>query len=442
MPKFHEMPQATPTMTTGLIVAWLKNEGDDLAPQDAIAEVETDKAAQEIEVFDPCVLLKILVPAGEEVAAGQPIAIIGDAVGEDISELMATYESRKEEALAALSENAESGEPTDDAPAVDSAPTVTPSPPPPAAQLEAGEGYTHGSWAGHTLHEAIMEPSGPYAPAQPVVRASPIARKVAIERGVALTSVRGSGPNGRIVRADVETAMSGGVASGPPRADQSVRNSQMRKAIARRLLASHQDAPSFFLTARFDCDRFVDLRNQLKAGGLKASYNDLLLRAVAKALADVPEVNASWSEDSITRFGRVDVGIAVALPDGLITPIIRNADRKSVAQIAQESRDLVERAKSGALDAEEYTGSTFTVSNLGMMQIEDFTAIINPPEAAILAVGALQQEAIVVPDGTLAVSWQMKVTMTCDHRVIDGALGARFLQSLRAYVERPALLLV
>ena len=439
MPKFHEMPQATPTMTTGLIVAWLKNEGDDLAPQDAIAEVETDKAAQEIEVFDPCVLLKILVPAGEEAAAGQPIAIIGDAVGEDISELMATYESRKEEALAAVSASAESEPPADDAPAVDSAPEP---PPPPPAQLEAGEGYTHGSWAGHTLHEAIMEPPGPYAPAQPVVRASPIARKVAIERGVALTSVRGSGPNGRIVRADVESAMSGGVASGPPRADQSVRNSQMRKAIARRLLASHQDAPTFFLTARFDCDRFVDLRNQLKAGGLKASYNDLLLRAVAKALVDVPEVNASWSDDAITRFGRVDVGIAVALPDGLITPIIRNADRKSVAQIAQESRDLAERAKSGALEPDEYTGSTFTVSNLGMMQIEEFTAIINPPEAAILAVGALQQEAVVTPDGTLTVSWQMKVTMTCDHRVIDGALGARFLQSLRAYVERPALLLV
>ena len=441
MPKFHEMPQATPTMTTGMIVAWLKNEGDVLAPQDAIAEVETDKAAQEIEVFDPCVLLKILVPAGEEAAAGQPIAIIGDAAGEDITELMEAYETLKAQALAAVADGpavAEEEPPAESAP---SAPTPA-APAPPPVQMEAGDGYTHNAWAGKTLHEAIMEPPGAYSPPQPVVRASPIARKVAVERGVALTSVRGSGPNGRIVRADVEGASTGGVAAGPPRSDQVVRNSQMRKAIARRLLGSHQDAPTFFLTARLNCDRFVDLRSQLKAGGTKVSYNDLLLRAVAKALVDVPEVNASWSDDAITRFGRVDIGVAVALPDGLITPIIRDADRKSVAQIAQESRDLAERAKSGQLGTDEYSGSTFTVSNLGMMQIEAFTAIINPPEAAILAVGALKQEPVVTADGTLAVSWQMNVTMTCDHRVIDGALGARFLQSLRGYVESPALLLV
>jgi pyruvate dehydrogenase E2 component (dihydrolipoamide acetyltransferase) len=270
-----------------------------------------------------------------------------------------------------------------------------------------------------------------------------VARKVAAARGVALETLRGSGPHGRIVKADVEQAATGaGISSAPLRNDETVRNSQMRKAIARRLLTSHTEAPTFFLTARLTCDRLVDIRAQLKAGGLRVSYNDLLLRAVAKALVDVPEVNASWSEQAITRFGRVDIGVAVALKDGLITPVIRNADRKSVGQIGAETRSLAERAKSGKLEPDEYTGSTFTVSNLGMLQIEHFTAILNPPEAAILAVGALVREPIAAEDGSLYVSWQMKVTMTCDHRVIDGALGARYLQSLRGYIEQPALLLI
>jgi pyruvate dehydrogenase E2 component (dihydrolipoamide acetyltransferase) len=219
----------------------------------------------------------------------------------------------------------------------------------------------------------------------------------------------------------------------------------MRKVIAGRLKESYLDAPVFFLTAVLDCDSLVafrkDLNGQLADQGLKVSYNDLTVAAVAKALRDVPEVNASWGPDAITRFGSVDVGVAVALPDGLITPVIRQADKKSLVQLAAETKDLVGRARDRKLDPSEYSGAGFAVSNLGMMQIDQFTAIINPPGSGILAVGALQQEPV-VKNGELAVGWRMKVTMTCDHRVIDGALGARFLQSFRGYIENPMRIVV
>ena len=221
--------------------------------------------------------------------------------------------------------------------------------------------------------------------------------------------------------------------------DTVVANSMMRKVIASRLKESYLDAPAFFLNASFNCDNLVAFRNQMKAAGQKVSYNDLVIKAVAKALKDVPGVNASWTDEAIIQHGRVDVGMAVALPDGLITPVIRNADQQSLVSLAAQTRELAGKAKDRKLSAEEYSNSTFTISNLGMMQIEHFTAIINPPNAAILAVGSMQQEPVVV-DGALTVGWRMKVTMTCDHRVIDGALGAEFLQAVRRYIEFPALL--
>ena len=273
------------------------------------------------------------------------------------------------------------------------------------------------------------------------VRAAPAARRVARELGVDLTNVPGTGPRGRVLREDVERAHSqpaaAPVAAGP--ADETIRNSQMRKAIAKRLKSAYLDAPVFFLNARFACDALVDFRSQLKAAGVKVSYNDLVMKACAKALRDVPAVNASWGEDAITRHGSVHIGMAVALPGGLITPVIRNADGKGLAAIATETRALATRARDMKLGPDEYTGSTFTISNLGMMGIEHFTAIINPPEAVILAVGSMQQEPVVV-DGQLSVGWRMKVTLTCDHRVVDGALGAEFLQAVRRYIETPALL--
>ena len=304
------------------------------------------------------------------------------------------------------------------------------------------------TWQGKVLADAIMEVPAVYHPrggrTAGRVRASPASRRAARERGLSLDNLTGTGPRGRITVSDVESAPGGGTTTtdatlAPPPPDQVVRNSQMRKTIARRLKAAYLDAPTFFLTVRFDAERMVDLRAQLAAGGLKVSVNDLLVKAIARALRQVPEVNASWGEDAITRHGAIHIGIAVALPEGLITPVLRDADRKSLAAIASETRDLVQRARERKLQPEEYQGSTFTISNLGMMDIEEFTAILNPPEAAILAVGAVQQEPV-AKDGQLVVRPQIRTTMTCDHRVVDGALGARFLQALREGVENPALL--
>jgi pyruvate dehydrogenase E2 component (dihydrolipoamide acetyltransferase) len=263
---------------------------------------------------------------------------------------------------------------------------------------------------------------------------------MAADMGVDLRRVRGSGPGGRIVAADVEA---GPVAGKPAarRPDEGVRVTQMRKTIARRLTEVHQQVPVFYLTVTFDASALVKLKTVANAKGIKVSYNDLVLKAVAAALVDVPECNAMWSGDTITRVGGVDLGVAVALPEGLITPVIRDADRKSVRDIADEVRALAGRAKEGKLAAEEYTGASFSVSNLGMFDIEHFTAILNPPGAAILAVGSVAQVPV-VENGQLGVGWRMKATMTCDHRVIDGALGARFLQALRGYVEAPALMVL
>jgi pyruvate dehydrogenase E2 component (dihydrolipoamide acetyltransferase) len=404
-----------------------------------IAEVETDKVAMEIEVFDDGVLLEILVEAGVEVPPGAPIAIIGTRADEDISALVAQARAAGSSAAPAPAASAPAA-PEPAAPAA--APAV--------AEKPAGKvGLSAPSWDGRSLNDAIMEmPSFAYeAPAADVgdlprtVRAAPAARRAARELNVDLTTVSGTGPRGRVLRGDVEKAHSSPTAVAGPSApaDEVVRNSQMRKTIARRLKSVWLDAPVFYLTARFNCDGMVAFRSQLKAAGVKVSYNDLVMKACAKALRDVPAVNASWSEEAITRHGAVHIGMAVALPDGLITPVVRNADTKGLATIAAETRDLALRARDRKLGPDEYQGSTFTISNLGMMGIEQFTAIINPPEAVILAVGSMQQEPVVV-DGALTVGWRMKVTLTCDHRVVDGALGAEFLQAVRRYIEHPALL--
>jgi pyruvate dehydrogenase E2 component (dihydrolipoamide acetyltransferase) len=276
------------------------------------------------------------------------------------------------------------------------------------------------------------------------VKATPLARALAAERGVDLRRLRGSGPNGRVVRADVEAApTSAGPASSPVPADATTPLTPMRKTIAKRLLASHQDIPTFFLTVTLDGSAFVALREAVKAAmpDVSVSYNDMLLAAVARALREVPEANASWTDTGIVRHGRVDLGVAVAIPDGLITPVVRNADQRTIGDLAATVRALAQRAKAGKLKPDEYTGSTFTISNLGMMGIDRFTAIINPPEAAILAVGRMAQVPVVV-NGQLAVGWRFDVTMTCDHRVLDGAVGAKFLAALKRYVESPALALI
>ncbi|RME22931.1 MAG: 2-oxo acid dehydrogenase subunit E2 [Deltaproteobacteria bacterium] len=319
-----------------------------------------------------------------------------------------------------------------------------------------GVGLPPLTWQGRPINPAIMEIPRHFTPdldrlpppRRGRLRASPAARHAARQRGIDLALVTGTGPRGRITRKDVLAfrAPASGIAppSPAPRGDTTVPHSQMRKTIARRLTGVWRDAPVFYLTATLACDRLVDLRSQLKEAGWTLSYNDMLIKAVALALRQVPEVNASWGDSAITRHGDVHIGMAVALEDGLITPVLRDADRKDLQAIAAETRDLAARARDRKLQPHEYQGSTFTVSNLGMMGIDHFTAILNPPEAAILAVGGLQREAAVVDGeggGRLSTAWRMRVTMTCDHRVIDGALGARFLQALRRNVESPALLL-
>jgi pyruvate dehydrogenase E2 component (dihydrolipoamide acetyltransferase) len=434
MAEFFLMPQASPTMEAGVILAWHKGEGDALVPQDVIAEVETDKAAMEIEVFDKGVLLKILEGEGAEVPAGRPIAIIGSSADEDISALLEEFSSAASAAPA---------------PAAAAPAPAAPAPAPAAAAFAfvatARAGLTGFQWHGSSVDDNIMEMPDAFVfevdPATGKVKAAPAARKAARERGVDLSRVEGTGPRGRILRSDVEAFGTAPAAAAPAApADEKVRNSQMRKTIARRLKAVWQDAPVFYLTSELVCDAMVDFRSQLKAAGVKVSYNDIVIKAAARALKDVPAVNASWGEDAITRHGAVHIGVAVALPDGLITPVIRNADQKGLATIGGEMRELAGKARERKLKPEEYTGSTFSVSNLGMMGIEEFTAILNPPEACILAVGEMKKQPVFDGSGKVVPSHRMRVTLTCDHRVVDGALGAEFLQAMRRYIESPALL--
>ncbi len=451
MAQFFVMPQASPTMTVGVIAKWLAPEGSPLISSQAIAAVETDKATMDIEVFDKGVMLKHLAKEGQEVPPGQPIAIIGLSAGEDISALVAEYSAM----LATVGGGAASpsASPTPVAPAPASAAAVatpaepsplttkpTPFPPP---SVEAGR-TEPARWNGQLIDESIMDSRATFRPPVPRVMASPLARQLAAEAGVSITKVRGSGPGGRIVAADVEGVAARGTGRTPKRAaDTTVRATQMRKTIARRLTEVHQQVPAFFLTTSFDATAIVALKELVakRAGkeGAKVSVNDILVRCVAQALREVPEVNSQWTGDGIIRKGGVDIGVAVALPEGLITPVVREADQKSIAEIGAEVRALAGRAKAGKLAPEEYTGGSFTISNLGMFEIEHFTAILNAPEAAILAVGSAAKVPHVVNDVVVA-QWRVKVTMTCDHRVIDGALGARFLQVLRQYVESPGLL--
>ena len=428
MAEFFMMPAASPTMKIGRLVGWSVAEGDEISFGTILAEVETDKATAEIESFDDAVVLKILRQGGAEVAVNTPIAIIGASKDEDISKLVAEFETGKFDT---------SGEAT-----------------------------------------AEAEPVAESSSSSDKIKAGPGARVIADQHGVSLSSVQGTGPRGRIMSSDIKNAAAprgekgkvvpyafgsnalnesimeiplsfrpsqnypkrrGKAASDALAGSEEIPNSMMRKTIARRLKESYLDAPVFFLNAHLSCDNLVAFRSQLKEAGVKVSYNDLVIKAVAKALVDVPAVNASWSETSIIRHGDVHVGMAVEIPDGLITPVIRNADKKGLSTIGSEARELAGKARDRKLQPEEYSGSTFTISNLGMMKIEHFTAIINPPNSGILAIGSMQQEPV-VKDGALTIGWRMKVTMTCDHRVIDGALGAEFLLAVRKYIEFPALL--
>jgi pyruvate dehydrogenase E2 component (dihydrolipoamide acetyltransferase) len=442
------MPRLSDTMTEGTVSTWTKKVGDRVEKGDVLAEIETDKATMELEAYDAGVLEQIVVDAGGTVPIGEVIAVIGDGsgVGKDTGT------------------GVPAGDATPAAPAADA-------PPEPPVSAHPG---TPNAVGAHMKVEAPATVSlkdaaaGSWADGTQV-KASPLARALARDAGLNLSTVRGSGPGGRIVRADVQDAIAAMASGGRPRATASpstsapvaqepspfvsdasdveeVPLSNIRKVTARRLVESMQQAPHFYLTSVIDADQLVDARARINsglaalagAGGapVRISVNDLVVKAVASALRAHPEVNVSFATDKLLRHRRIHVGVAVALPDGLIVPVIRDADTKTVTQISAETRDLATRARAGKLKPEEFTGSTFSVSNLGMFGVDQFTAVINPPEAAILAVGATKQEPV-AREGQIVVGHTMRVTLSIDHRALDGATAAKFLADLRALLENP-----
>ncbi len=421
------MEALSPTMEEGRLVKWLKAEGDAVKSGDLLAEVETDKAVMELAARGDGILRKRLIPEGATAAVGALVGIIADK-DEDISALAGAAAAPPVDvpALPATGFN----------PGGAAAPPVSPASAPVASTPAASA--TAPSDGGR-------------------VKTSPLARRLAGEQGLDLSAVQGSGPAGRIIKRDIEAAMAGGgaragasaaaaptarrvVAGGAEYHDEPL--TQIRKTIARRLSESIGPIPTFYLTAEFDLSRASELRSAAAELGdaFKVSFNDIVLKATATALQQHPEVNAHWLGDKIRYFSAVHLGMAVATDDGLIVPVIFNADQKRMSEISAEAKVLAKKARERKLKPEEFTGSTFSVSNLGMMQIDQFTAIINPPESAILAIGAIEDKVVVGPDGGFEVKKKLRVTMSCDHRVIDGAVGAKFLQTLRRLIENPLLM--
>jgi pyruvate dehydrogenase E2 component (dihydrolipoamide acetyltransferase) len=445
------MEALSPTMEEGRLTKWLKNEGDAVKTGDVLAEVETDKAIMDLVARGDGILRKRLANEGDASPVGTLIAVIATA-DENIDQIVgqagggaAAAPAPAAESAAPAQAEAPAAAPAEGGVAVAAppaaAPPAQPAPPPAAAAPPP------------------PPPPPPVDGANGRQRSSPLARRLATERGIELSLVRGSGPGGRIVKRDIESAMAAAqarpktatAAAKPPAKRiisregdyQDVPLTQIRKTIARRLAESIGPVPTFYLTTEFDMVRASEMRTALKEIGdeFKVSFNDIVIKAVANALSDHPEVNAHWMVDHIRHFNRVHVGMAVAIEEGLITPVIFDADRKTLPEISREAKQLAELARNRRLTPQQYTGSTFSVSNLGMLDIDHFTAIINPPEAGILAIGAVTAKPIVV-DGNVVVRQRMQVTMSCDHRVIDGATGARFLQSLRRLIENPLLLVL
>ena len=547
MAKILEMPKLSPTMEEGVLQAWHKNEGDPVAVDDLLAEVETDKATMEFRAFDKGTLLKILVTAGTNVKLGQAVAILGEA-GEDVSDLVGKAGGGGKEAAAPAPAKPETEKvpeektpaakaPEEKTPAAEAPEEKTPAEKAPEEKTPAEKApeektaqhaetlrpaaraaataakvkiAAKGSLLSRTERDVAIEADDGGGSGR--VLASPYVRKVARERGIDLTSAHGSGEHGRIIPADLDAMQKGDAAPAPakdapakdaPAKDAPAKDapaskengakdgstalarapqgslatpgalalaqpevrplSLMRKTIARRLTQSKQTVPHFYLTIDVDCEALVAMRESIngqlaeeghggkgaKTGGgspqdapkpEKISLNDLVIKAVAAALIRVPECNAQFTDEAILIHKRVDISVAVAIPDGLVTPVVRNADQKTVVAIAREVRDLASRARAKKLKPEEMSEGTFSISNLGMFGIDAFSAVINPPEGAILAVGQARDEPV-VRDGEVVPGKKMSMTLSCDHRVVDGAIGAAFLAELRALLEHPMRIL-
>jgi len=428
------MPALSPTMKEGKITKWLKKEGDKISSGEAVAEVETDKSNLEVEAYEDGYLLKIVVPENESAPVGAPIGYLGE-------------KGEKVEAPA------QQPKPVAAAPAP-AAPAPRPSTPAPAAaqKTSAPAPATPRPQAGPAQVVPFRREGDRRAEEEGRLRASPLAKRIAEERGLDLAALQGSGPQGRIIKRDIEEALTHGAAvprlapsPGVPlsverREPQVVPISSMRRVIAQRLADVKPGVPHFYLTVDIEMDAAMQIRDEAKALDSKVSVNDIVVKAAAIALRRMPKMNVSLQGDQQLQYQNVDVGIAVAIEEGLITPIIRDADQKGLAAISAEARDLAERARKRALKPQEYTGGSITISNLGMFGVDSFVAVINPPQASIVAVGQVAEKAV-VRNGQVVVRKIMTSTLSGDHRIIDGALGAEYLRELKGLLEHPMRLL-
>ncbi|MGP2492525.1 pyruvate dehydrogenase complex dihydrolipoamide acetyltransferase [Mesorhizobium sp. PUT5] len=458
MPINITMPALSPTMEEGNLAKWLVKEGDKVSPGDVIAEIETDKATMEVEAVDEGTVAKLVVPAGTE--------------GVKVNALIAVLAGEGEDAAAAAKSGGEAAPPKAEAKPVADTSKATP------AKQDAASTKP----AAPSAHTQVTAANGAAAPALGTERvfASPLARRIAKETGVDVSAIKGSGPHGRVVRADVEAAVAGGAAAQAPQAKAApdapavapkpmsdeavlklfeegsydlVPHDNMRKTIARRLVEAKTTIPHFYLTLDCELDALLALRKQLndaapvrktekgEVPAYKLSVNDLIIKAMALALREVPTANVSWTESAMVQHKHADVGVAVSIPGGLITPIVRKADEKSLSTISNEMKDMARRARERKLKPEEYQGGTTAVSNLGMFGIKDFAAVINPPHATILAVGAGEERAV-VKGGEIRIATVMSVTLLTDHRAVDGALGAELLGAFKRIIENPLAMLV
>ncbi|MCB0396223.1 MAG: pyruvate dehydrogenase complex dihydrolipoamide acetyltransferase [Flavobacteriales bacterium] len=423
MAEIVRMPKLSDTMTEGVVAAWHKKVGDNVKSGDLLAEIETDKATMEFESFQDGVLLHIGVDKGKAAPVDSVLAILGEK-GEDIKGILKEEEAKSKAAAEAPREEESKAE----APAAP-APQKTEEKKQPAPVAQTTEARPVA--ATHTA-----------SPINGKVKASPLARKIAEDKGINLSMVKGTGDFGRIIKRDVEYFKAGGamaVSTVEAYHDETV--SQMRKTIARRLAESKFSAPHFYLTMEIDMDAAISARQSVNTiSDVKISFNDFVIKAAAAALKKHPKVNASWFGDTIRYYDHVHIGVAVAVDEGLLVPVVRFADGKTLSQVSSEVKEYAEKAKNKKLQPEDWEGNTFTISNLGMFGIEEFTAIINPPDACILAIGGIKQVPV-VKNGQVVPGNTMKVTLSCDHRVVDGATGAQFLQTFKQLMENPVILL-
>lgn len=434
MAEVIRMPRLSDTMEEGTIAKWNKQVGDQINQGDVIAEVETDKATMDMESFQEGTLLYVGVSEGDTVPIDEVIAVIGEK-GEDYQKVLEEEQQQQDDTAPSGDKQAEQEQSSAQQDTATAQQAMSP---------QGGDGQPKGKESTATAPESPQTSEGR-------IKASPLARSMAREKGIDLKNLQGTGDNGRIVKRDIEAHLEQEPEAAPqvdiPAAvgeegHEDVPLSQMRKTIAKRLAESKFNAPHFYLTMEINMDAAIAARKQMnEVAPVKISFNDLIIKAAALAIRHNPRVNVSWLEDRIRQYKHIHIGMAVAVEEGLIVPVLRFADNKTLSQLASESKRMAEKAQNKQLQPEDYEGNTFTISNLGMFDIDEFTAIINSPDSCILAVGRIKQTPEII-DGEVKTANIMKVTLSCDHRAVDGAIGSRFLQSFKSFLEEPARMLI